>query len=466
MSSYSSIFGELRSILNQRPFKTPRFHEVCDRAEEAWKLDPARFEDELLPFLTQQLSRWPVELRTSPSRWEQHLSSRPAYEAFLPMRLVAFYSPYHWSPRRLRALGNSELAASVQGLDLSDALDPQKATDVLPECEGFTELRSLYITNARGDMRWAQNLADAGTIFSLQRVGLVRCDLSDGALGEIAASGALDGLRELDLRECTLGYSDLSELLADDSSASLRWMHTNNCRRQNEHVQLQLDDNKLQYKSANTQQVSALLNFKKLLPRITHLKFNQCSLSKDFLYELGNDPRARHIKRLDLGNSDLPGGGLEKLANSPLAGQLTHLDLHHTRVSSKELAALARAPELPNLSSLNLSRCQRLKDKGIIALFRATNLPALKELNLRRVGLTDKGLGHLTSSRQFTALERLDLSHNQLSHLGLELLLSSDALPSLRGVLIEDLHLTNDERAELEELARSRGVWLVEPEDD
>lgn len=466
MSSYGEIFGELRSLLNQRPFKTPRFHEVCVRAEEAWRIDPARFEDELLPFLTQQLSVWPVELRTPPPQWETHLSARPTYEAFAPMRLIAFYSPYHWSPRRLRALGNSELAASVRGLDLSNALDAQKATDVLPKCAGLTNLRSLYITNARDDMRWTQNLADAGSIFSLQRVGLVRCDLSDGALEELAASGAFDGLRELDLRECTLSYSDLSGLLADDSSASLRWVHTHNCRSQSEHVQLQLEDNKLQYKSANTQQVSELLNFTKLLPRITHLKFNQCSLSKDFIHQLGGDPRARHIKHLDLGNSDLSGGGLKELASSPLARQLEHLDLHHTRLSPKELAALASAPALSHLYTLNLSRCQRLKDKGIIALSQATNLPALRALNLRRVGLTDKGLGHLTSSTQFTALERLDLSHNPSSHLGLKLLLSSDALPSLQGILIEDIHLTNDERAELEELARSRGVWLVEPKDE
>lgn len=210
-SLYDERFGDLRSLLGQKP-SALGFARQCRALEQMWELEPARVNQELVPYMERALEGWPDELRVHPIFWLRHWYPAAPVD-FEPVRLVRVLN---LEQQRLGAaliarLAELEAWHGVLSLNLSGNLLDAEAIKPLASIP-FRALRALNLS---------QNPLESDAIASLLtkaawRHGLRQLDMY--AMGRDLDGGVALALRDLDVERLSLSAAELSAV----SQAALR----------------------------------------------------------------------------------------------------------------------------------------------------------------------------------------------------------------------------------------------------
>ncbi len=168
-------FGELRRLLRQPPSEAS-WAELCAHLA-AWTFDE-RFHEAVLPYVREELVRWPEHLKIAPRSWAEPL-----------LRVVRKPAP---------------LLSLVAALDLTQGGIGDRTLSYLlrgPEIEHLTQL-DLSCNEISAD--GASLLAASPYVRNLKVLLLAGTNLKDEGAREIAHSANLANLDELDLTDSQL----------------------------------------------------------------------------------------------------------------------------------------------------------------------------------------------------------------------------------------------------------------------
>lgn len=299
----------------------------------------------------------------------------------------------------LRALLESRHLTRLEAISLQCCNISPIAFEVEP---GPVRLRSLVLVGARLS-ELDPSVAQRDQLRSLEHLNASGCGLSTEVIRALATGPVGQSLCELHLGRNRIEAEGAVALAA----GSWPRLHT-----------LVLDDNELGPEGAEALARGAF-------PALATLSLEESALAGG-ITRIASAPWAGHLRRLRVDRSGIP---VEALASLSGLGALTELRLEGNKLGEAGARALATA-HLPALCDLDLEQ-SGCTDAGVRALAQAGLLSSLLTLDLSGNQLTSAGLQALLDAAP-AQLRELFLSHNrELSDAGLDLLLQTEALPSL-----------------------------------
>jgi hypothetical protein len=413
-----TTFGDLRSILYGAP------------TEDSWELlcelldvlmdDPETDAERTRHYVGELLERWPAHLRVMPRRWLGRLMSGQRAELATLARVISLRNQ-RVSDAQLGALARSEALASVEELDLCDAI--RGATlEALMASAWITRLRTLRLQNnalSLGDLadpaRW---LRTSPCLNTLETLMLGFNQLNDRDLEALASVDGLRALRALELHANQLqhvralfgapGLEGLERL-------SLKWNPIADLARALEASALrELRELDLSATGMDDSALRALAEGQ-AMPRLSTLRLERNPAVTDAgMQALAGAKWMERLEQLSLASTSVHAAGLQMLVDSGRAAQLTHLNLMFTGVDDAAMEVLSAPGAMPALRSLNLTRTL-VTARGASVLASSELAERLETLNLSRCEIGEEGLAALATSERFGRLKSLSLSldHNR-----------------------------------------------------
>jgi uncharacterized protein (TIGR02996 family) len=268
---------------------------------------------------------------------------------------------------------------------------------------GFPGLTGLDLSRNPLGGRGAIELAEAGFVPRLRRLGLFRCDLR--AVGaEALFISRLGSLAALDVSFNHLGPDGAAALAGDDSLTHLT-------------------DLNLGFNDVGSAGAAAIATAEALSSLVS----------------------------LNLAGNRITEPGAEALADSEVLGSVEELDLTANPIGDGGAVALVRGEAFTSLSRLCLANCG-ITDVGVGRLAATGALGGLRSLSLAWNPFGDGGVTALAACPDLAGLRELDLTGTRIGFAGAIALAESRNLPNLNRVVLGENHrLSADAAAMLRE---------------
>lgn len=410
----STHFAELRSLLNAAP-SPASWERICRILEEApWP----QAQQELLPYASAHLERWPDALRVMPARW---LAPRaPQSEISCLARALTFRGPRLTIQDAQRMLAN-QLPTHISQLTLSNLSCEERALEALFKPHLWPKLRVLNL--ARSSLS-AHNVHAIAAHPLSQR--LISLDLRGAGLGakglELLAQGQqLEALAHLNLAANRLSERDLEGLFAAQSLPQLQ--------------HLDLSDNAL-----TQAPLAPLINQQR------HMQLTTLRIGGPINMSATLDALKRHawtgLERLCLSHAQLDSATFTRLLNSPSLAGLRALEL--VLVSLQDYSFLTQ-PGHP-LAELKLHRARL--DKEAMAALSGPRWAALQRLDLSGCAFDEAALMAWTQRRPHAQLERLSLASTSTHDQALRALLRAGHLDHIIALDLSNTKISDELIAE------------------
>jgi Ran GTPase-activating protein (RanGAP) involved in mRNA processing and transport len=337
-------FGAVRSLIAQPDKYSKWIGNILEELEDAYKLDPERYREEMLPYL-----------RDHDAIWRAHAMSTGLDNARL--RPLLEYAPF------LRFRTELYDFEDLGRLDMFDAIDRIVSVtmgdfrdDPYVDWEWFgslpwKELGRLDLINFGVEPRGVRKMFSSGRLSTLEDLCLSGNRLGlEGA--EALVDGGLTALRELALNTCQLDDASLEALARGESFSSLQ--------------KIDFGSN-----SIGDEGIAALAASSHF-PNLQELDLGWNRIGVDGARALASATFAPNLKKLSLSSNNITDEGVVALAESELLENLEHLDLKYTGVNDRGALAISNSIFAPKLTSLSLSRTiaettrQTMRDAGRI----------------------------------------------------------------------------------------------------
>jgi Leucine-rich repeat (LRR) protein len=410
MTSWNSLFGELRSISQATP------------DNNAWEqlmgllltssADPAlreQLDAIALPYLERALERWPTHLRALTPPMAEALDKDPAQPLWSLVRTI----PVKMSQDKTKLQQQIKALPAARALDASWAMLGDGAISWLSSAGIIASFDELILRWNKLESKHIKHLLEGAKLASLRTLDLSYNDLKDTAITHLAAKKKLQSLRSLSLIRCQLTSAGVIRLLKKPDWSALRL--------------LDLSTNEVHTLGARALRASAL--------HLEQLILNQCHLDDDGIHELAQSELSA-LRHLELARNHATDARLAELLATPQLAKLEHLAIPNTAAASRTCGALASNPALGELRRLSLNCC-RLGADDVMQLAHSPHLLNLNSLYLDSSGLADDDLARLADSPLSPQIESLDLTRTHITRSGLARLIEHPNMSSLRAVRAE-----------------------------
>ena len=441
MSHEGALFGELRSLMHQRPC-ADSWSALCDLIE-AWPAPD--MEARARPYIDAHITQWPDQLRVAPEHWLRAIERGDHPVGMRWIKSARMTERSRCSPHALAtALG----ANTLRALALEDHL-PGDGLLELSSFAQFAELEDLKLQGtglgSRGFLRAIER--------SLPRLTHLNASANELALHAITASRALlPALQSLTLHQISATHEDIDELLAHDALSGLKhlalsappepfgalgWVFFDQLLREGalDHLSsLDISQNSL---ASGPSQLDV-----EVLPRLDALDVAHNGMSAGAVTALLSSLATTHLSTLNIGNNpigalegrtlaELERLGIERLSltDAGLTGDaIVGLLEHPASAGLRALAIGSSRLERGSLSSLEDATCEKLDALDISLgyvgpdnFYHITRAPfaRLTRLNARWCNLDGRAMRQLATSSFADTLTRLDLSKNRLGDDGI-----------------------------------------------
>ena len=202
-SSYSSLFGALRSLQDQAP--TPdTWRALCQLVTDAVR-DPSCWTDHH-DYLLTLAKRWPDAARLAPQAWIQAASQgRP--QPWLALAGHLLVELVYWTPAQLDALLHAQPLPQVRHVTLwMMGLRPEHLRVLLRHAPLCAQLQTLNLSRNDLQDEGAALLAQASArLPALRELSLASDDIGSSGAAALAHSPLLERLESLDLSANFIG---------------------------------------------------------------------------------------------------------------------------------------------------------------------------------------------------------------------------------------------------------------------
>jgi uncharacterized protein (TIGR02996 family) len=164
---------------------------------------------------------------------------------------------------------------------------------------------------------------------------------------------------------------------------------------------------------------------------------------------LAQCPHLARLRSLSLSGNYLSDGDVAVLLKSAHVTHLDELDLSFNRYHAAAMEVLAGTPALGGLRVLDLSH-NTIGASGAAALADSPHLGRLESLSLRACAVGPGGAEAIATRDGLAGLTFLDLSGNDLGGRGLRALVRGRGLRHLKSLVLYNVSMTPDQRADLE----------------
>jgi hypothetical protein len=261
MASIDKIFGDVRSILEERPSREG-WEALCGHLDLC--IDDA-LEQEVVPYCLDKLKRWPSELRATPKEWciaavtEGERSAK--FEVATTLRFYCGSTAASWAlkgadggdkvarflgdyqnidrvelkghplgPQGARQLFLSPDLERVTHLDMRYTQLGDEGARQLAACPHLGAVKTLRLRRAKIKSKGGAALVDAKSLSNLDRFGAGYNKLGKGNWKKIGQSDLLaEDISYLDMGYNNAGQGALDAVLTPSRTASLRFLNIRNC---------------------------------------------------------------------------------------------------------------------------------------------------------------------------------------------------------------------------------------------
>lgn len=440
MSHEGELFGELRSLMHQRPC-ADSWTALCDLIDAWPTADMAR---RARPYIDAHITRWPDKLRRAPSHWVRAIARGASPPGMRWVKTARLTARARCEPSALaRALGPTPL----QALAIEDHL-PGPDILKLSSFEPFQKLERLELRGVGlGDRELAQVIEHS--LPSLEHLDVSANDISLVAIS--SARTLLPALESLTLHHINVLDEHISALLSPDTLAGLKHLALSSEPSQLGAIGWGFFDELLRagaldhLSSLDASQNSLVSGPSQLdvevLPNVNALDVTHNGMGADPLSALLTSLGTSHLQRLNAGSNPLGALGskaleeLERLgvarlglADAELTGDaLVKLLEHRASANLRALAIGSNRLEHDGLRSLEDATCLDLDaldislgHVGADNFYYITRAPfeRLTQLNARWCNLDARAMRQLATSSFAATLTHLDLSKNRLGDEG------------------------------------------------
>lgn len=369
-------FGDVRSLF-QLPPSPQTWAQLCAWVERS---EGDELEHVVLPYMQQQLNRWPARMRTAPHSWLERM------------------------------------------MQDSKVRQPQMALVSTLDMRGFAPSKASWRDERAEDLSWVLRRSE---LESIRHILMNRVAPHNAELTAMVSNPALRGLESIDLGECPPGESDARALLEADEMARLEEVSWSASKLDDLFAKrlsasalgarikrLDISQNALTHEG-----LAALMGAGRMA-RLVSLTASKNEVNGELLGKLLAGDAAPALRELTLAQLAL-GGALAGVLPAALAARLERLDLWRTGLVERDVKVLCGLP-LGALRALELSK-NAVGDGGAEALASCAALRELEELALFDAQLGDAGALALVKAAGTTLpkLWKINLLGNKLSPMAL-----------------------------------------------
>jgi hypothetical protein len=430
---FEQAFGELRSLLSQAPSEL-LWEQLCALCDAAVAVDAARFEAEVLPYVSDGLEGWPDALRRLQASWvdaivkegwhpcgplvrrlDRHLTHDAARLLAAPcLAQVTEVSLFGISVARLDALEGASMLGSLRVLTLGGA-DPKGAHKVFRSAAALKELHAgscsreegaqllkalrtskwlaqLEVLTMGGEGFGAAQAAGLGACVRLRELGV----WSNPAFGDAGVAALCEALHDAPLERLTVGRCGVTEV---EVIAQARW-------------------------------------------RLERLSIWGNALSGQALRRLGAHEAFSALRQLDVSNMLLRGGVLAPLLSRRGAQPLRELRCERLpELSEVSWRAAARGETARGLEVLSAGGARLSAGGALEGLVAGMDDGRMRQLLLPGCGLEAAHMATLRDAR-LPDLRELDLCDNRIGDAGLQVLLEARWVEGLETLKVSGCGLS------------------------
>lgn len=206
-------FGELRSIFSTHA-SAASWEALCAAVDAAMHQQPERARDELIPYLSAQLERWPAPLRVAPQAWIE-LAISGARVAQLELVTTIVIQLKYLSDDELKALFHHHKLTALRQVSLWTVGLGAKQLQELLRAPVAAQLQELHLgRNELGDRGVELLCQHSSKLLALRRLSLPENDIGSSGAQALARSSLLERLERLNLYANHIGEEGLLSLAA------------------------------------------------------------------------------------------------------------------------------------------------------------------------------------------------------------------------------------------------------------
>lgn len=207
-------FGELRSIISS-PASEASWEALCSKLDAAMRQQPERAIEELIPYLSAQLERWPrAHLRVAPQAWIDN-ALNGEHVAQLELVTTIVIQLRYLSAEELKALFHHHPLTAVRHISLWTVGLGAKQLQELLRAPVAAQLQELHLgRNELGDRGVELLCQHSSKLLALRVLSLPENDIGSSGASSLAQSSLLERLERLNLYANHIGEEGLLSLAA------------------------------------------------------------------------------------------------------------------------------------------------------------------------------------------------------------------------------------------------------------